>query len=364
MNRKSTRRKIVRGSLVGVNVLLIAVVAAVVVAYPHSRNANTPQLSSNSSVVSADSTSPANPLDQLASANIALTVARMSGLAETTAVTNQADSQSTELALSTATSSVVAKPQVVTTTFKSNKDIITHTVAPGETVSALATKYGGTSDSIRWSNGLSGESLQVGKVLQIPPQNGIVYTVASGDTADSLAKKYNANRDQIIAFNFAEVSGLKVGEKIVIPNGVKPVPIVRTATTYSFGWGGGGGGGVAAYGYNGYDYGYCTWYVANVRKASGNPLPSNLGNASTWGIRAKAYGLPTGTTPRVGAAVVTSTRGAGHVAYVEKINDDGSFWVSEMNSSGQASMTDPTPRGGWNVRDYKIRTNAGYTFIY
>jgi surface antigen/LysM repeat protein len=349
---------------VGINILVLGTVVAAVIAYPRLNRNPTESLSATSNAVSADSVSPANPLDQLASANIALTVARMGGMAETTAVTNQADSQSTELTLSSATSSVVAKPQVVTTSFKSNKDIISHTVVAGETVSVLASKYGVTSDSIRWSNGLTGESLQIGKVLQIPPENvnGIVYTVAPGDTADSLAKKYNADRDKIIAFNFAEVSGLRVGEKIVIPNGVKTVPIVRTASTYSFGWG--GGGGVAAYGYNGYDYGYCTWYVANVRKASGNPLPSNLGNASTWGIRAKAYGLPTGTTPRVGAAVVTSTRGAGHVAYVEKLNEDGTFWVSEMNSRGQASMSDPTPRGGWNVRDYKIISNAGYTFIY
>src|SRR2546429_4403542 len=51
-------------------------------------------------------------------------------------------------------------------------------------------------------------------------------------------------------------------------------------------------------------------------------------------------GLSVGRTPAVGAAVVTSHRGAGHVAYVEKVNDDGSVWISEMNSYGQASMTD------------------------
>jgi len=71
--------------------------------------------------------------------------------------------------------------------------------------------------------------------------------------------------------------------------------------------------------------------------------------------------------PAVGAAVVTSHRGAGHVAYVERVNDDGSIWVSEMNSHGQRSITDSTPAGGWNRVDFKLwpaSSAAGFYYIH
>jgi surface antigen len=226
----------------------------------------------------------------------------------------------------------------------------------------LASKFGVTSDSIRWSNGLSSEKIPAGKQLVIPPVSGVVYTVKSGDTVDSLAQKYSSSKDQILADNDAEVSGLKVGQRILIRGGIQPV--ARTASVYvntSFSF----GGGSATYGYNGYDYGYCTWYVANKRLAAGSPMPTNLGNASTWAVRAAAYGLATGRRPQVGAAIVTSTSGAGHVAYVERVNDDGTIWVSEMNSHGQVSIDNPAPAGGWGRVDFKLITNpTSYSYVY
>ena len=51
-----------------------------------------------------------NPLDQVASAGIARSVAQVAALSEATAVSNQADGETTQLALSPTTSSVVAKP--------------------------------------------------------------------------------------------------------------------------------------------------------------------------------------------------------------------------------------------------------------
>lgn len=296
----------------------------------------------------ADTQAPASPLDQVSSSNIAVTVARLSDLPETSAVTNQADSDSTELAM-TASSNVVAKPQVVATNnAKTNKDIITYITVAGDTVSSLAAKYSVTSDSIRWSNNLTGDALKPGTTLFIPPMNGIVYTVAINDTADTLAAKFNANKDSIVNVNNTELSGLKVGERILIPNGSKAATVARAASSASFGW-----VGAATYGYNGYDYGYCTYWVAVLRSRAGNPVPSNLGNASTWYYRASSMGLPTGTTPRVGAAVVLSTRGAGHVAYVTAVNDDGTFTVSEMNHEG------------WNRTDTRtLPTDPSYRYIY
>ena len=345
LKRKSTKRRVIRWALVGFNIMLLAAATVFVI---QSTNNDKPASAAASLSNQSDTPAPASPLDQVSSSNIAVTVARLSNLPETPAVTNQADSESTELAM-TASSSVVAKPQVIATNnAKTNKDIITYITVAGDTVSGLAAKYSVTSDSIRWSNGISGDTLKPGTSLLIPPMNGIVYTVALGDTPDTLAAKFNASKDSIVNVNNTELSGLKVGERILIPNGSKAAVVARAASSASFGW-----VGAATYGYNGYDYGYCTYWVAKLRAQAGNPVPSNLGNASTWAVRAAGMGLPTGTTPRVGAAVVLSTRGAGHVAYVTAVNDDGTFTVSEMNHEG------------WNRVDTRtLPTDPGYRYIY
>jgi surface antigen len=292
----------------------------------------------------------ANPLDHVSSANIAETVAQMSRLAETTAVTNQADSETTELAMMPITSSVVDKPQVVSSSgFASNKDIVTYTTVAGDTITSIAARYGITSDSIRWSNNVTGDAIGAGVKLIIPPVTGIAYRVQAGDTAVTLAAKFRADQNKIVAYNDAELSGLKIGELILIPEGTKVAAVVRSASVTPTRW-----GGSASYGgYNGYDFGYCTYWVAKLRAQAGNPVPTNLGNAATWATRASGMGLPTGSTPRVGAAVVTSTRGAGHVAYVTAVNDDGTITISEMNHAG------------WNkvdTRDLPAASNFRYVY--
>jgi surface antigen len=79
---------------------------------------------------------------------------------------------------------------------------------------------------------------------------------------------------------------------------------------------------------NHFAYGYCTWYVANKRY-----IPW-FGNAIDWWPNARPYGREEGQAPRVGAVMVTRESGYGHVAYVEAVNADGSWRVSEMNYIG------------------------------
>lgn len=285
----------------------------------------TPPASSTGIVNSAQAADQvANPLDQVSSADIAVNIARMSALPEATAVVNQADSMSAEMALAPASVSIVAKPQVVVTALKSKKDIRTYVTVSGDTVTSIATKFGVTSDSIRWSNNLASNTVNVGHSLVIPPENGIVYTVQANDTPDSLAAKYKSNSDQIIAYNDAEITGLKVGEKIVIPNGQQPAPVVNTRTAVSSGY---AWGSAPIYGYNGYTYGYCTWYVAGKIA-----VPANWGNANTWDNRAPSSGWVVSSVPRVGAIGQTNRGSEGHVAIVEAVSPDGTMIkYSDMN---------------------------------
>jgi len=107
---------------------------------------------------------------------------------------------------------------------------------------------------------------------------------------------------------------------------------------------------------SGFSYGYCTWWVAHKR-----PIPWR-GNAYQWWWNARALGFAEGPTPRAGAVMVMGISGSspqGHVAYVESVNANGSFLVSEMNWWGVAG-------GGWNRVDYRTVTSmAGLLgFIY
>lgn len=343
-------QRVVRLSLLALNVALLGAIG--LFALRSTQAGNVLNHSLNSSVNSDTAT---EPLDQLSSADVAENIAVAAGLqSEVTAVSNQADSVAAQLTVAPADTTVVAKPQIVATAFKSRKDIKTYVVQSGDTVSSIAAKFNITSDSVIWSNGLNGNSVAAGVKLTIPPINGIVYTVKNGDTLDSLTQKYRTNTEQLVAINDIELTGLKPGDQILLPNAQQPAPVVTFFSS------------AAVYGpSNGYDFGFCTWYVADHRAKNGSPLPSNLGNANTWDSRAAALGMGVSRTPSVGAAVVTSYRGAGHVAYVEAVNDDGSVWVTEMNSYGQTSMTDTRPRGGWDVVDWKlISADAAGSYNY
>lgn len=319
LHRKSTRRRLVRYGILGVNAVLLFGVLAFVLLGQRSGGA------APETVLSA--TQPAddvsNPLDQVSSADIAVNISRMSGLQESAKIAETANSVDIELSLPPASTSIVAKPAVVVTALKSKKDIQTYMTVSGDTVTSIATKFGITSDSIRWSNDLQSNTIPAGKILLIPPVAGIVYTVKSGDTPDSLASKFKASKDEIIASNDVEITPFKVGDRILIPNGIQPSPVVNARVANAgFGW-----GSAPIYGYNGYTYGYCTWYVAN--KVA---VPANWGNANTWDTRAAQSGWIVSSIPRVGAIAQTNRGSEGHVAIVTHVSENGSeIKYADMN---------------------------------
>lgn len=327
LHRKTIRRRAVRSALLLSNILMLGLIVAFVLHTP--RTNATPALLSTSSA-KAES----NPLDQVSSADIALTIARLGSLPETTAISNQAQSQAADVAMAASTNNVVNKPQVVATALKSSADIQDYTTLPNETVSSIATKFGVTSDSIRWSNGLGSDSINAGTKLAIPPVNGIVYTVKAGDTADSLATQFRSNKDKIIAYNDAEIKGLTPGQRIILPDATQIAPATAVAVSVaaasptasrSFPW----GGNAPIYGANGYDYGYCTWYVATQIA-----VPGNWGNASTWAYYAGLSGWNVSTEPTVGSIAQTAAAagGLGHVAIVDAVSEDGSqIQIRDMN---------------------------------
>lgn len=346
-----TRKRIIRYGILSANILLLAVVTAFILKSP-----STGPKAGGLSVQSVNNSAADNALDELSSADIAVNIARITNLPESLSVVNKADTVNAQLAVIPADDTVVAKPQVVTTELKSYQDIVVYVVKKGDTVPKVAEQFGVTSDSVRWSNGIIGDNLTPGNELLIPPVNGIVHVVKAGDTVDSLVSKYKAKKDQIIADNDIDILGLSAGRRLLIRNGdATPAPVAPVASASSYG-SGYAWGGSAIYGSNGYDYGYCTWYAANKRAAAGNPIPSNLGNASTWRALAQRAGFAVGNVPQAGAVIWTPPRDYyGHVGYVERVNADGSVFISEMNTVG------------WGVVSTKTLTAAqaaAYSYIY
>ena len=89
---------------------------------------------------------------------------------------------------------------------------------------------------------------------------------------------------------------------------------------------------------NGGYFGQCTYYMYNRFAQLGAPIRTTaLGNAAEWPANAAAAGYGVSSTPRAGTAIVFQ-RGVGgadpvygHVGFVERVNADGSLFISEMN---------------------------------
>jgi len=100
--------------------------------------------------------------------------------------------------------------------------------------------------------------------------------------------------------------------------------------------------------------------ASEVRRRRPELLP-NL-PARYWAIDARSIGVPTGTAPKPGALIVfqPGVLGAGqegHIAYVERVYQDGFFVVSQMNAPLRDRVTYQTlPR--WTA------SSTGVRFIY
>ncbi|EKZ0433808.1 glucosaminidase domain-containing protein [Enterococcus faecalis] len=91
---------------------------------------------------------------------------------------------------------------------------------------------------------------------------------------------------------------------------------------------------------NSYAWGNCTQYVYNRITQLGKHIDLTMGNGKDWGVTGQARGYEVSRTPQAGTAVSfpAGVLGAdpvyGHVAFVEKVNQDGSIYISEMNVQG------------------------------
>ncbi len=341
----------------------IAVVAAIIGVVGLSYRAPVEATSGKSSAEpSSVLQQPILSVDQIAAADLATNIAQYADMSVQSSVESLSDSLNAKTELAQTDNNFLNKPQIVQ--LNSGKTIRTYTAVAGDTVPAVAAKFGVSEDTIRWANGLTSDALPAGKQLVILPVTGILYTVRIGDTPGSVATKYQADADRIVAFNDLELSGLNPGQKIIIPDGVLPAnerPGYQGSNRSSSV----GGSRVTIFAGNRYAYGYCTWYAYNRRAELGRPIGSNWGNAITWATYARQGGWRVDKVPEPGAVFQTNAgwSGFGHVGIVESVNADGSINVSEMNYQGW-NVTSGGPHAQRPGRTIPANQVSTYNFIH
>lgn len=111
---------------------------------------------------------------------------------------------------------------------KTRDKIIEYNVQSGDTISSIAEKFGISTDTVLWQNGLSEtEKIKPGDTLYILPVTGVSHKVVKGDTVYSIAKKYDASAQGIVDFPFNsfandETFELAIGQVLIVPDGVIP----------------------------------------------------------------------------------------------------------------------------------------------
>ena len=191
-----------------------------------------------------------------------------------------------------------------------------------------------------------------------PTEQPVYVVIAAGDSLASIAEKYNTTWTRIFDANesLSNPNTIDIGQKLRIPSAEEVLPdrlsaivaaqqaaasstlSTRTSTVTTRSYSSKPINSSSYYVGNGM---WCTDYVHSRR-----PDVAVYGNAGYgWISSAQAAGKSTGSAPRAGAVAVTN----GHVAYVESVNSDGSYTVSEM---------------GWNYRagNYNKRTVRPGTF--
>ena len=232
-------------------------------------------------------------------------------------------------------------------------EISTYITKEGDTISSVAQKFGVSTNTILWANGLSRKStLKAGSTLVILPVSGVKHTALKGETLSSIAKKYNADVADIASFNGIEATDeLKQGDSLVIPGGevattpeqkaavkvtVKAKTAVKTGNKIKQGGG-----------------------LTSLESADGdtdtggyfsNPVPGGLVTQGIHGWNGVDLGAPSGTAVYAaagGTVIVSRASGwnGGYGNYVVIRHSNGTQTLYSHLSSDSVSVGDVVSKG-------------------
>ena len=107
--------------------------------------------------------------------------------------------------------------------YDGDKVLVVHKVVSKQTLFSLARRYGTTVDAINKQNPTISGGLKVGAILRIPygkaliqDVNNVTHTVTSGETLFAIASKYGVQIDEVKRLNNLTANSLSVGQVLVI----------------------------------------------------------------------------------------------------------------------------------------------------
>ena len=249
--------------------------------------------------------------------------------------------------LNNITSNVIFPNQVLTvsgttsssssTTTSSNTTY--YTVKSGDSLSSIAVKYGTSYQKIMSLNGLNNYVIYPGQRLKVSGSTSTstsgstssntsttsYYTVKSGDSLSAIAAKYGTTYKKIMELNGLSDYFIYPGQRLKV-SGSSSTSGGSTSSGTSYK--------TQVFNHsNLYDWGQCTWHVFNRRAQIGKGISTYWWNANNWDNAAPQDGYTVDRKPTVGSILQTDAGYYGHVAFVERVNSDGSVYVSEMNYS-------------------------------
>ncbi|MGK0555104.1 LysM peptidoglycan-binding domain-containing protein [Macrococcus capreoli] len=279
-----------------------------------------------------------------------------------------------------ASTNVYRKPVTTTTS-------ATHTVQPGESVYSIATKYkmsmtqlmklnnlssylifpnqklkiSGTVTPVKTTTTNTSTNTQVSRAPQTTTISNVkTYVVRPGDYLAKIANQYGVTVQNIKTWNNLTSNVIYSNQRLIVSGGstatvstpvktvnttpAKVAVVPQTAQTPIF------------YHSNLYDYGQCTWYVFNRRASIGKNISTYWWHAYNWANGARNDGYTVDRTPTVGSIATTTDGPYGHVAFVERVNPDGTILVSETNYL--------TPAGVVGYRTLTYAQMSRYQFIH
>ncbi|GAB5681386.1 TPA: LysM peptidoglycan-binding domain-containing protein [Staphylococcus aureus] len=249
----------------------------------------------------------------------------------------------------------------------------THTVKPGESVWAISNKYGISIAKLKSLNNLTSNLIFPNQVLKVsgssnstsnssrPSTNsggGSYYTVQAGDSLSLIASKYGTTYQNIMRLNGLNNFFIYPGQKLKVSgtasssnaasNSSRPSTNSGSATTTNRGYN------TPVFSHqNLYTWGQCTYHVFNRRAEIGKGISTYWWNANNWDNAAAADGYTIDNRPTVGSIAQTDVGYYGHVMFVERVNNDGSILVSEMNYSAAPGILTYRTVPAYQVNNYR-----------
>ena len=212
-----------------------------------------------------------------------------------------------------------------------------YTIQKGDMIGDLAVNFGLNEDTLISINGIKNTRLiQIGQVLRVPNQDGILYTVKNGDTLEQIAQKYQSDAEAIQVANELFSDAALPGTVVFIPGAQLDWMERQEINGDLFIW--------PASGYITSSYGYRRWpFGDNVRQFHsgidiGAPMGSSVRAAMSGRVSAVGWddvlgnyivvSHHSGYRTMYGHLSATRVKAGAYVGTGERIGDVGSTGLS------------------------------------